>query len=127
MITLAGVLAFLRGLFDRVGRIGEKIIDAKVELAKAETDQERIAAGERVSRLEAQRDVLVAEQGSWFTRGPRALMGWAAAIYVAKLLVWDKVLAFGVTDAVTGDLREWMLVIIGGYFLTELRPFGGRK
>lgn len=126
MIGFASILSALRWLFSKAERLGGKIADARIELAKAATDKERIAAEERVSRLQAQRDVLIAEQGSWVTRMPRALMGWSAGLYVAKLLVWDKILALGATDPVTGDLRDWMLVIIGGYFLTELR-LGGRR
>jgi hypothetical protein len=58
------MLSFLFGLINPLTSIIGKIADAKVELAKAQTDKEKIHAQERVDTLNARRAVLVAESGS---------------------------------------------------------------
>jgi hypothetical protein len=87
------VWGFLFGLIDPVTRIIGKLADAKVDLAKAQTDQERIHAEERVKGLEARRDVLIAEAGSRINAMIRAGFALPFVIYNAKLVLWDKVLA----------------------------------
>jgi hypothetical protein len=41
--------------------------------------------------------VLIAEQGRWWTSLPRALFAYCVVIYFGKVLVWDKVLGWGST------------------------------
>ena len=116
------MLAFLGTLFGllipAVDRIGGKIADAKVAQANAITDQERIAAEERVKTLEARRDVLVADTAngglaSWI----RPLFALPFVVYLWKLVIWDKVLSLGVTDPLSQELDDIMMMIIGAYFL----------
>lgn len=45
---------------------------------------------------QAQTQYRIAEIGHWYE--PDKLMGYFVAIYLAKLLVWDKVLGLGTTD-----------------------------
>ena len=59
-----GIFSVLLGLVDPISRIADKIAQYKIEQLKGATDQEKIAADERVKTLEARRDVLVAESGS---------------------------------------------------------------
>ncbi len=56
----------------------------------------------------------IATMGVWYT--PDHLMGYAVAIYFAKLLVWDKVLAIGVTDPLVGWSAFTANLIVGFYF-----------
>ena len=67
-------------------------------------------------RLMAQRDVTLAAMNSrvWW-------MGWALfvfplGIYYAKVIVWDKVLGWGVTDPIDPNMWGVFLAVVGSYF-----------
>ena len=53
--------------------------------------------------------------GHWYE--PTNLFGYVMVIYFAKIVLWDKVLKLGVTDAITGQGAEWagwiMLLYVG--------------
>lgn len=111
----------LLGLLDPISRIAGKLADAKVELAKAETDEERVRAKERVDTLELRRAVLVAEaSGSRLNSFIRAGFALPFVIYNAKLVVWDKVLGLGTTDGLSAELFQVEVACIGFYFLYDI-------
>jgi hypothetical protein len=56
----------------------------------------------------------VAEIGHWWE--PDKLMGYCVALYFAKLLVWDKVLGFGSTDALAGFAAITANLVVSFYF-----------
>jgi hypothetical protein len=123
-------MMWLLGLIDPISRIVGKLADAKVELAKAETDDKRIEAGERVKTLEARRDVLVAESGDRSNRLMRMFIAAGPALYLNKIFVWDKVLG-PITQGRTDPLDEnlWWVIsaVIGFYFLAEASRFLARR
>lgn len=88
---------------------------------RAETQSEKLAADKRIALLENQQAVLVAEQKHFLTRWIRPLIAAPFAIYIWKIIVWDKVLGWGVTDPLSAEFHEFMLVVLGAYFLA--RPF----
>lgn len=58
-----------------------------------------LAAGEIVAQtaeIQAQSQYRIASLGYWYE--PDKLMGYCVALYLAKLMIWDKVLGLGVTD-----------------------------
>jgi hypothetical protein len=115
-------MMWLLGLVDPISRIVGKIADAKTAQANAETDQERIAAGERVKALEARRDVLVAESGNPWNARMRLFLAFGPAVYLNKIFIWDKVLApltNGFTDPLDDNLWKVVAAVIGFYFLYE--------
>lgn len=118
-----GWLSFLLGLVDPITKITGQITQVKLERAKAETDQERIHADERIKGLEARRAVLVAESGgSKINAIMRAAIAMPVAIVLWKIFVWDK--AFGQwtsgrTDALSPELWQVITAVIGFYFLYE--------
>ncbi|CAB4171504.1 hypothetical protein UFOVP1349_38 [uncultured Caudovirales phage] len=114
------MLSFLFGLINPLTSIIGKIADAKVELAKAQTDKEKIHAQERVDTLDARRAVLVAESGSRVNAFIRASFAVPFVIYNAKLILWDKVLALGSTDGLSPDLMQIEIACIGFYFLHSM-------
>jgi hypothetical protein len=113
-------LTAILGIINPIARIAEKVADAKVELAKAETDQERIRAKERVDTLEARKSVMVAESGSRINSLIRAGFALPFVIYNAKLVLWDKVLSMGRTDPLSPELFQIELACIGFYFLYDI-------
>lgn len=129
-------LSLIPGLFNTINGITQAISNERLKLIDAKTDQQRIAAQERINSLEAKRSVLVAESGSSRVNAfMRASIGASVAVVVAKLLVWDKVVGsfsgcsgpMGSalecttfrTDAI--DPNQWSIITaaIGFYFLYE--------
>src|SRR5437762_511232 len=51
--------------------------------------------------------LILAEQGRWYTAIVRPLLALPVIIYLWKMIVWDKVLACGTTDALAGDVAAW--------------------
>jgi hypothetical protein len=95
------------------------------DLAKKEIEAE-IAARAAAS------ETIKAEQGWWVTAMIRPLFAVPLALYWSKIIIWDKMLGWGSTDALGGLVGEWAGLIILAYFVG--RPiekvamvFGRRK
>ncbi len=98
-----------------IGSIVGKLADAYKARENAKTDQERIAADERIAMLQAQAS----------TQRPidafvRILFALPVAVYFGKLFFWDKVLGLGSTDPLSSNLYTVAMVIIGFYFVHSL-------
>src|SRR3569833_1007613 len=107
-----------------------KSVDANVAKYKVDGTVNVAAIEAQAQLAQSQRDIIVAEQGHFLTRLPRPMMGRAVGLYVAKGLVWDKVLGFwthGATDGVTGYTATIVGIIVAGYFLHETAIKWGAK
>lgn len=72
---------------------------------------------QREAELNAQ--VVVAEQGHWYTAMVRPLFAMPFIIFLWKVIVWDKVLAqwtHGSTDNLSPDLWQWGGIVLTAYF-----------
>jgi hypothetical protein len=115
------VLSFLGSLLG--GSFAKAALDAYRAKLSAENTSEKIAADlaarelavEQRERELASQSVL-AEQGRWYTALPRPLFGFAFVFYVWKVVVWDKVLALGSTDPLSGDVAHWATIVLTAYF-----------
>lgn len=114
------MLSFLLGLINPLATIAGKIADARIELAKAQTDQERIHAEERVSTLQARQAVMVAEAGTPINAIIRAGFALPFVVYNAKLIIWDKVMGLGSTDPLSPELFQIEMACVGFYYLYEI-------
>jgi len=105
--------------------LGGPFINAALEAYKAKLTtensttaaKEALAAKElelQVRETELQADYRKATIGRWYE--PDHLMGYAVAVYFGKLLVWDKVLALGSTDALAGWASFTANLIVAFYF-----------
>lgn len=83
------------------------IITAKEQLAQKQLELEA-----RENELATQYRISTA--GYWWL--PDKIMGYAVAIYFAKLLVYDKVLGWGVTDPLAGWASFTANLIVSYYF-----------
>lgn len=108
-----------------IAAIGKELNQAYQARLSAKNDQERIEAEKLIAQLEARQGVLIAEQGSWMTRWIRPAFAFPFIIYNFKIVVWDKVLGWGVTDPLTEQFWQLQMIIFGAYFLT--RPFERRR
>ena len=122
------MLSFILSLVNPLKMIGEQLNKAYELKLLAMNDKERIAAEKAISQLEAQRDILIAEQKHWMTRWIRPAFALPIVIYVWKLVVWDTVLGWGVTPH-PGQFIEWLvLVVVGAYFIGRpLEKFSSRR
>jgi hypothetical protein len=101
--------------------VGGFIEAYKAKLA-ADNSQDRtaadLAAKAIAAEIEARRSadaLIIAEQGRWPTALIRPLLALPVVIYLWKVIVWDKVLALGSTDPLTGDVSLWAGAIVTTY------------
>jgi hypothetical protein len=98
-----------------IGSIVGKLAEAYKARENAKTDQERIAADERIAMLQAQASAQ-RPVDAWMRIG----FAMPFALFNAKIIVWDKMLGLGRTDPLSPDLIKVELVVIGFYFLHVL-------
>ena len=98
------------------GGIPDQLRRAYEAKLNAANDADRIAAEVQIARLEA-RQASHAIGGRWITL---IQIAWALpfVIYNAKLILWDKVLGWGVTDPLSPELYTLQSVIVGFFFVT---------
>lgn len=103
------------------GPVIKGLIDAYQAKLKAGNTSEKIAsdtaAGEMVvqtAEIKAQNEYKIASLGHWYE--PDKIMGYAVAVYFAKLLVFDKVLGLGSTDPLAGFAEVTANLIVAFYF-----------
>lgn len=117
MITT--ILNWLAG--PAVKSIGEQLNAAYRAKLEAQNDEDRIAAEITIAQLEARQGLLMAEQGHWLTRWIRPAFALPFVLYVWKVVVWDKILGLGTTDALSSEMGWVLTTLVGAYFL--VRPF----
>ena len=113
------MIRFLLSLVNPLTKIAEDLIEAKTRQVDAKTEQAKIEAEVQISQLEARQAVLVAEQGSRFTRLIRPLFALPFIVYNTKVIIYDKVLGLGVTDDLSASYWQLQMIIFGAYFLTR--------
>jgi hypothetical protein len=59
--------------------------------------------------------IIIAEQVRWYTAMIRPLLAIPVIIYLWKVIVWDKVLGWGTTDAIAGDVGIGAGTIVATY------------
>jgi NAD(P)H-hydrate repair Nnr-like enzyme with NAD(P)H-hydrate epimerase domain len=84
--------------------------DAKAtELAIAEIQGE-------IAARSAAKEIIIAEQGHWYTAIIRPLFALPFVIFIWKVVVVDKVFGLGVTDPIDPMMKDVLQAIIYSYF-----------
>lgn len=103
------------------GPVVKGLIEAYQAKLKAGNTSEKIAsetaAGEmavQTVEIKAQADYRIAALGYWYE--PDKIMGYAVAVYIAKILIYDKVLGLGTTDPLAGWIEITANLIVASYF-----------
>lgn len=109
------------------GPIIKGAVDSYKAKLEAGNNSERIAADLAARELaveqreeELKANLLVVEQGNWFTRSVRPLWALPFIIWTWKVVVWDKVLADwtnGSTDPLDGQIGILCTTVAGAYFI----------
>lgn len=110
------LLGFLTGPLSKISNDLKEAYQSKLAAAN---DKERIAADERIAVLQAQRDAIVASSHDPLWRFTQFLFAFPFALYVNKLVIWDKILEYGTTDDLSINLWNMFYIILGGYFITQ--------
>lgn len=106
--------------------IGGPVITGLINAYKAKLDasniKDRIAADLAAKEIEAEitarrqaSEIIIAEQGRWYTAIIRPLLALPVIIYLWKVVVWDKVMGLGATDPLTGMIADWSGTIVTAY------------
>ncbi|KQZ01651.1 hypothetical protein ASD45_12900 [Pseudolabrys sp. Root1462] len=118
---LSTVLAWLGNLIG--GPFVKAALDAYRARLSAENTSEKIVADLAARELdvaarerELATQLVIVEQGRWYTALPRPLFAGAFIIYTWKVVVWDKVFGLGVTDPLGGDVAQWAMIVLTAYF-----------
>lgn len=136
LALILGIPGMLSGLFGTINGVTNALANAKIAQITAVTQQDQIAAAERVQTLQARRDVLIAEAGSGSRLNLilRSLLAIGPTSVILKLFLWDKVIGSlaGCSAAPKGtcgifttdmlDTNMWTVitVVIGFYFVSEI-------
>ena len=102
-----------------IGQIGGELNKAYKARLTAQNNSERIAADKSIAGLEARKAVLVAEAKTSWNVLFRAVLALPFALFVWKVIVWDKILGLGTTDDIGPDMYNLMMVVYGFYFVYE--------
>lgn len=111
------MLGWLIGLINPLGPIVRQVLSTQERLAVEANSERRIDLEGELAVLEARRDAILAAQSDPMERWVR--IGFAApfVLYIWKLVVWDKLLGWGVTDGLSTDLWTILYIVLGGYFV----------
>ncbi len=120
---MLALLGLIPGLFNTVNGITNAISNERLKLIDAKTEQQKIAAQERINTLQAKRDVLVAESGtSKINAAMRFCLAAPVAFVLGKIYIWDKALGDwtgGHTDSLDPNLWNVITATVAFYFLYE--------
>jgi hypothetical protein len=105
------------------GPFAKAAVDAYRAKLTADNTSEKVAADLAARELAVEQrerelatQLLVAEQGNWFTRAVRPLWALPFVIYTWKIVIFDKVLALGTTDPLTGFGATLAVTVAAAYF-----------
>lgn len=114
-------LAILKLVGAGLPAIVSEIAKEKTKQLDAKTEGEKIASAERIDMLEKQKELIIEGQRQRIGEWVRLAWSLPFIIYIWKLLVWDKVMGWGATDALSPTLEYIMWTVLGGYFLLAIR------
>lgn len=93
----------------------------KAKLA-ATNSEDKLAVDLAVKEIEAEiearraaKEIIIAEQGRWWTAIWRPLLAAPVVIFLWKVIVWDTVLGLGSTAPLAGDVATWSGMIVTAY------------
>ncbi len=121
------MLAWLISLINPLKPVLSALENAYQAKLKAANDAERIEADKQIAFFQGQIALAqaAAQSDRWWS--PRSLMGFSAALYVGKIIVFDTVLQLGVTPNPGGQVTGIVMTVIGFYFGSKtVSDIGGR-
>lgn len=102
-------------------KILDQISEWREKKINAQTEYERIKADEHLGILERKKEVVQEAQRYLLGRIVRTLWALPFILFTWKIVVWDKVLGWGVTADLSQNFWIMLWTILGGYFIVELK------
>jgi hypothetical protein len=122
---LATIFSWVTG--GGVSSITDAIRDMRKDALDAGNTASRIELEATIAVMENRRAVLVAEsKGNWNVFF-RILLAFPFAVFLWKVVIWDKVLGWGVTDDLSPDLWNLMMIVFGFFFVYETAALFKRR
>ena len=112
-----GILGLILKFIDPISAIAGKIAEAYIAKENAKTDQDRIRADVDIAALSAKQAVLIAESRTPINQCVRLVLTLPAAAFLWKVIIWDKLLSLGATDALSQNLWYYVFMVLSFYFL----------
>lgn len=106
------------GLFED---LSDKLLEAYKKKTDAESDAERLAAETEIEFLKKRHEVMLEEMKYGKTWWIRPMFALPCAIYIWKIMLWDKALGLG-TTAPLDDKMFWVFASVVGFYFVS-RPF----
>jgi hypothetical protein len=108
-------------IFSSIDNFTKAISDEKVAQIKATSDVQKAQIQANIDRLQAQRDVLIADASqSKLDIYIRSLIAIGPTAYLLKIFIYDKVLSnytMGTTDPLDPNLWNVVTAVLGFYFI----------
>jgi hypothetical protein len=105
------------------GPLLSKLVDAYKARLEADNNADKIAADLAGKDLELQakeREINAKQtqmdEGRWWSAAPRAIVCWCMALYVAKIVLCDTILHFGMTYPLKGVMADAFSTVIVCWF-----------
>lgn len=99
-----------------IGQIAGPLNEAYRDKLKADTDEKKLDAEQRIAFFQGQIKLAVeaSQNDKWWST--RELLGKCVVIYVFKIVVWDTVLRLGFTPDPGPQVTGIVMLVIGFYF-----------
>lgn len=112
------IWSIISGFFtSSLSNIAKDLKEAYLSKQNAVTEEQRIAAEERIKTLEVRKEVILKAQSDPHEKWIRILWAVPMLIYTWKLIIWDKILEWGATDNLSPDLWNIYMIVLAGYFV----------
>jgi len=111
------MLGFLLKLINPISAITKELAKYYTAKENAKTDQARIEADVNIVALESKRAVLIAESRTPINQIVRLVLTVPAAAFLWKVIVYDKILAWGATDGLSENLWYYVFMVLSFYFV----------
>lgn len=113
----------LKLLLPFLGPLISGAVDAYKAKLQAGQNQDTLAADLAGKDLELQAkereinaQIIKNDEGRWWTAAPRAIICWSIALFIAKVVIWDTILGWGVTPALKGQVADAFSAVVVMYF-----------
>jgi len=117
------------GIFKAFSNITTTIEQMQQNRLNAKNNEDRVRLEGDIALLNTQREIYKAELSNKRTSWVRPSFCFLFFIYLAKIIIYDKILELGATDPLSPQLEYIMFGFLGVYFVG--RPlekiFGGKK
>ncbi len=117
MSIFSAILDFFGGKV--IGEVKDGLLRAQQQYLTAETDRAKLDAEQNMKYWQGRMDLAIAASNNDKWWSPRSVMGLSVALYIAKIIVWDTVLGWGVTQYPGTQVTFIVMTVVGFYFASK--------